>query len=108
MPSRAEGAFHSEMLAGPDRLKKEIGYNPTRFNQMVVEHGGPEAVRLLLSGLSPSPSSAPPRSVRSTVTVWRISENQSVKSAESSAQCWVLHDTVASEIRSEEQRNSTL
>ncbi len=50
MPSRAEQAFHSEMLAGADRLKKEIGYNPTRFNQMVAEHGGPEAVRLLLNG----------------------------------------------------------
>ena len=50
MPSRAEGAFHGEMLAGADRLKKEIGYNPTRFNQMVAEHGGPEAVRLLLGG----------------------------------------------------------
>jgi len=43
VPSRAEEAFHSEMLAGADRLKKEIGYNPTRFNQMVAEHGGPEA-----------------------------------------------------------------
>lgn len=38
------------MLAGADRLKKEIGYNPTRFNQMVAEHGGPEAARLLLKG----------------------------------------------------------
>ena len=28
MPSRAEQAFHSDMLAGADRLKKEIGYNP--------------------------------------------------------------------------------
>ena len=49
-PSRAEQAFHSEMLAGAARLKKEIGYNPTRFNQMVTEHGGPGAVRLLLKG----------------------------------------------------------
>ena len=50
MPSRAEQAFHSEMLAGSDRLKKENGYNPTRFNQMVAEHGGPGAVHLLLKG----------------------------------------------------------
>jgi hypothetical protein len=50
VPSRAEQAFHSETLAGADCLKKEIGYNPTRFNQMVAEHGGPEAVRLLLKG----------------------------------------------------------
>ena len=28
VPTRAEEAFHSEMLAGADRLKKEIGYNP--------------------------------------------------------------------------------
>jgi hypothetical protein len=50
VPSRAEQAFHRDMLAGAERLKKEIGYNPTRFNQMVAEHGGPEAVRLLLKG----------------------------------------------------------
>jgi hypothetical protein len=50
VPSRAEQAFHSDMLAGADRLKKGIGYNPTRFNQMVAEHGGPEAARLLLKG----------------------------------------------------------
>ena len=50
MPSRAEEAFNSEMLAGADRLKKEIGYSPIRFNQMIAEHGGPEAVRLLLKG----------------------------------------------------------
>jgi len=56
VPNRAEQAFHSEMLAGADRLKKEIGYNPTRFNQMVAEHGGPEAVRLLLNGRDASDS----------------------------------------------------
>lgn len=50
MPSRAEQAFHSDMLAGSERLKKETGYNPTRFNQMVAEHGGPGAVHLLLKG----------------------------------------------------------
>lgn len=50
MPSRAEEAFNGEMLAGADRLKREIGYNPIRFNQMVSDHGGPEAVRLLLKG----------------------------------------------------------
>jgi hypothetical protein len=38
------------MMAGAIRLKKEIGYNPTRFNQMVAEHGGPGAVRILLNG----------------------------------------------------------
>jgi len=38
------------MVEGADRLKREIGYNPTRFNQMVGEHGGPEAARQLLKG----------------------------------------------------------
>lgn len=38
------------MLKGSDRLKREIGYNPTRFNEMVADHGGPEAVRQLLEG----------------------------------------------------------
>ena len=50
MTTRAEQEFHREMLAGSERLKKEIGYNPTRFNQMVAENGGPEAVRQLLTG----------------------------------------------------------
>lgn len=48
--TRAEIEFHRECILGSDRLKREIGYNPTRFNQMVSEHGGPAAVRLLLKG----------------------------------------------------------
>ena len=50
MPTRAETEFHRECLHGSDRLKREIGYNPTRFNEMVAQHGGPAAVRLLLQG----------------------------------------------------------
>ena len=50
MRSRAEQEFHREMVAGSERLKKEIGYNPTRFLQMVGEYGGVEAARLLLRG----------------------------------------------------------
>jgi hypothetical protein len=42
------------MVTGSARLKKEVGYNPTRFNHMVAEHGGPEAVRLLLKGRASS------------------------------------------------------
>lgn len=38
------------MILGADRLKREIGYNPTRFMQMVSEHGGVGAVQLLLQG----------------------------------------------------------
>ena len=37
-------------MRGADRLRREIAYNPTRFNQMVAEHGGVEAVRQLLRG----------------------------------------------------------
>lgn len=50
MSTEAERAFHSEMVTGADRLKKEIGYNPTRFLNMVANVGGPEAARQLLSG----------------------------------------------------------
>ncbi len=46
----AERHFHADMVAGVERLKREIGYNATRFVQMVGEHGGAGAVRLLLRG----------------------------------------------------------
>jgi hypothetical protein len=49
-PTRAAVEFHRECVEGADRLRREIGYNPTRFNQMVAEHGAPTAVRLLLRG----------------------------------------------------------
>jgi hypothetical protein len=48
--SRAEQEFHREMVVGAQRLQREIGYNPTRFRQMVDEHRGVGAVRLLLRG----------------------------------------------------------
>jgi hypothetical protein len=38
------------MRDGASTLKSEIGYNPTRFMQMVGEHGGLEAARRLLTG----------------------------------------------------------
>jgi hypothetical protein len=38
------------MVAGAARLKREIGYNPTRFIQMVGDVGGVEAARRLLGG----------------------------------------------------------
>lgn|SRR5487761_1108867 len=50
MTTRAENEFHREMVDGAARLKREIGYNPTRFNQMVAENGGPHAARQLLNG----------------------------------------------------------
>jgi hypothetical protein len=46
----AEHKFHEAMVAGSDRLKREIGYNPTRFMQMVGEYGGRGAAKRLLRG----------------------------------------------------------
>jgi hypothetical protein len=43
-----EREFHQNCLDGSERLKKQHGYNPTYFLRMVHEHGGVEAVRLLL------------------------------------------------------------
>jgi len=48
--TEAERHFHADMVAGAARLKREIGYNPTRFTQMVGDIGGVEAARLLLGG----------------------------------------------------------
>ena len=48
--TEAERHFHADMVSGADTLKREIGYNPTRFMQMVGEHGGVGAARVLLSG----------------------------------------------------------
>jgi hypothetical protein len=48
--TEAERQFHAELVAGAERLKREIGYNPTRFMQLVGELGGPEAARHLLRG----------------------------------------------------------
>jgi hypothetical protein len=47
---RLAGEFTREMLDICDRFKREIDYNPARFRQMVVEHGGPETARRLLAG----------------------------------------------------------
>jgi hypothetical protein len=48
--SRAEQEFNRETVAGAARLKREIGYNPTRFNRMVSDYGGVGAARRLLTG----------------------------------------------------------
>ncbi|MFD6181963.1 hypothetical protein [Streptomyces goshikiensis] len=34
MPTAAERQFHLDMVAGAQRLKREIGYNPVRFTQL--------------------------------------------------------------------------
>jgi hypothetical protein len=43
-----ERQFHKECLDGSETLRKLHKYNPTYFSQMVHEHGGVGAVRLLL------------------------------------------------------------
>jgi hypothetical protein len=50
MATQTEAEFHRELVTGSERLKKEIGYNPTRFLQMVGKYGGPGAVHQLLKG----------------------------------------------------------
>jgi hypothetical protein len=52
--SELERRFLSEILHGTERLKKEIGYNPTYFTRMVGEHGPVEAARRLVSTSAPS------------------------------------------------------
>ena len=44
-----ERRFHRAMVGVYERAKAEAGYNATRFIQMVSEHGGLEAARMLLS-----------------------------------------------------------
>jgi hypothetical protein len=48
--AEAERRFHADMVAGAARLRREIGYNPTRFLQMVGNIGGVQAARDLLAG----------------------------------------------------------
>jgi hypothetical protein len=49
MPTTAEIHFHEDMIHGSEILKREIHYNPIRFNQMVAEYGGVEAAHRLLA-----------------------------------------------------------
>lgn len=44
----------AELRDGVNRLKREIGYNPTYFMGMVAEHGPAEACRRLIRSLKPS------------------------------------------------------
>jgi hypothetical protein len=47
--------FHQDVLSDIDAAKREIGYNPTRFMQMVGQYGAAEtARRLLASGVGTS------------------------------------------------------
>ncbi len=49
MPTELEKEFHGAMLEIYRRAREEVGYNATRFHQMVNEHGGVEAARILMS-----------------------------------------------------------
>src|SRR5712691_6675754 len=46
--------FTAECWDTSNRLKKEIHYNATRFNQMLEEHGGVETARRLINASGPS------------------------------------------------------
>lgn len=49
MSDRAAQEFHAAMLRGADQLKREIGYNPHRFQQMIADLGGVGAAKCLLA-----------------------------------------------------------
>ena len=46
--------FTAECWDTSARLKKDIHYNATRFNQMLEEHGGVETARRLINAADPS------------------------------------------------------
>jgi hypothetical protein len=54
MPTTAEIEFHKDMIRTADRMTREIHYNPTRFRQMINDHGGVEAARILIARTDPS------------------------------------------------------
>ncbi|MBI4191528.1 MAG: hypothetical protein HY525_13445 [Betaproteobacteria bacterium] len=49
MSKDLETAFHQEMLNVYHRAKKECRYNAIRFLEMVTDHGGLAAAKLLLA-----------------------------------------------------------
>ena len=49
MDSKLESAFHDEMLGVYERAKVECRYTATRFIQMVTDHGGLAAAKMLLA-----------------------------------------------------------
>lgn len=54
MSSAAEQHLMAELRDGIDRLKREIGYNPTYFIGMVADLGPAEACRRLIRSAKPS------------------------------------------------------
>jgi hypothetical protein len=49
MPSPLEMHFHEDVLGDVEVAKRELGYNPTRFMQMVAQYGAAETARCLLA-----------------------------------------------------------
>ena len=49
MPTPIENQFHEAMLNIYRRAKSEAKYNAQRFLQIVVDHGGHEAARMLIN-----------------------------------------------------------
>lgn len=49
MNKELKNAFHLEMISVYERAKKECRYSATRFLQMVTEHGGLAAAKMLLA-----------------------------------------------------------
>ncbi len=60
-----ERQFHDETLAGCRELQRKHKYNPTYFLQMVHEHGGAEAVRILMKS---------PNFQAGLTTLWEINQ----------------------------------
>jgi hypothetical protein len=52
--SQAERQFHRAMVAIYETAKRDLGYNATRFLQMISEQGGLAAARQLLWSDQPS------------------------------------------------------
>jgi len=54
MISQIKKDFHEAMIHIYRRAKVEVSYNATRFIQMVSEHGGVEAAKILINTEKPS------------------------------------------------------
>ena len=54
MPTDLEKRFHEAMVGIYRRAKAEADYNATRYIQMVSDHGGVEAAKLLINADTPS------------------------------------------------------
>jgi hypothetical protein len=54
MPTELEKQFHEAMVDIYRRAKDEVDYNATRYIQMVSDHGGIEAAKILINAGTPS------------------------------------------------------